>query len=85
MPFMIRYPRMIKPGTVFKDIVCNVDFAATFLDLAGLPVPSYMQGRSFAALLQGTTPEYWSQVAYHRYWMHRDTIHNARAHYGVRN
>ena len=85
MPFMIRYPRMIKPGTVCKDIVCNVDFAATFLDLAGLPVPSYMQGRSFAALLQGITPEYWSQVAYHRYWMHRDTIHNARAHYGVRN
>jgi arylsulfatase A-like enzyme len=85
MPFMIRYPGMIKPGTVCKDIVCNVDFAATFLDLAGLPVPSYMQGRSFASLLQGTTPEDWLQVAYHRYWMHRDMIHDARAHYGVRN
>ncbi|CZR67076.1 probable sulfatase [Phialocephala subalpina] len=85
MPFMIRYPKMIKPGTVCNDIVCNVDFAATFLDLAGLPLPSYMQGRPFTSLLKSATPPNWPQVAYHRYFMHRDKIHDARAHYGIRN
>ncbi|GKZ16855.1 hypothetical protein AbraIFM66951_006346 [Aspergillus brasiliensis] len=85
MPFLIRYPKLIKPGSVCDDIVSNVDFAATWLDLAGLRIPSYMQGVSFAPLLKGETPADWKQVAYHRYWMHRDPIHNAYAHYGVRN
>lgn len=85
MPFMIRYPKEIQPGTICKDIVCNVDFAATFLDLADLHIPSYMQGHSFTQLLRGATPADWPQVAYHRYWMHRDMIHDASAHYGIRN
>lgn len=85
MPFLIRYPAEISAGTVCDDIVCNVDFAPTFLDFAGLRVPTYMQGVSFRSLLQGKTPQEWQQVAYHRYWMHKDKIHNAYAHYGVRN
>ena len=84
MPFVIRYPREIAPGTVCHDIASNVDFAPTFLDLAGLVQPSYMQGRSMRTLLQGKTPPDWPQIAYHRYWMHRDAIHNAYAHYGIR-
>ncbi|KFY90979.1 hypothetical protein V498_05718 [Pseudogymnoascus sp. VKM F-4517 (FW-2822)] len=85
MPFMIRYPREIAKGSVCDDIVCNVDFAATFLDLAKLRQPSYMQGRSFRKILNGSTPDDWQQVAYHRYWMHRDAEHNAYAHYGIRD
>ncbi|MFP8967756.1 sulfatase [Pokkaliibacter sp. CJK22405] len=85
MPFVIRYPKAIKAGTVCSDIVCNVDFAPTFLDYAGSTVPNYMQGASFRPLLEGNTPADWPQVAYHRYWMHRDQHHNAYAHYGVRN
>lgn len=85
MPFMIRYPREVKPGSVCNDIICNVDFAPLFLDYAGLRQPTYMQGVSFRSLLQGTTPKDWQQVAYHRYWMHRDIIHEAYAHYGVRD
>lgn len=85
MPFLVRYPREIAAGSVCADIVCNVDFAPTFLDVAGVVQPSYMQGRSFRALLQGRTPSDWEQLAYHRYWMHRDATHNAYAHYGVRN
>lgn len=75
----------IKEGSVIRDIVQNVDFAATMLVIAGLQVPSYMQGRSFRKVLQGETPEGWDQLAYHRCWMHRDPIHNAYAHYGVRD
>ncbi|KAI0015458.1 N-acetylglucosamine-6-sulfatase [Xylariomycetidae sp. FL0641] len=85
MPFLIRYPREIAPGSVCNGIISNVDFAATWLDQAGLKIPSYMQGRSFRPLLRGSTPKDWKQLAYHRYWMHRDVIHEAYAHYGVRN
>lgn len=85
MPFLIRYPQEIAAGSVCNDIICNVDFATTWLDFANLPVPSYMQGKSFRALLQGKTPADWPQAAYHRYWMHNDIIHNAYAHYGIRD
>jgi arylsulfatase A-like enzyme len=85
MPFVVRYPREITAGSVCDDIVTNVDFAPTFLDVAGVVQPSYMQGRSFRALLQGHLPPDWEQLAYHRYWMHRDATHNAYAHYGIRN
>ncbi|KAI1756120.1 alkaline-phosphatase-like protein [Xylaria castorea] len=85
MPFLIRYPAEIQAGTTCDDIICNVDFAPTFLDYAQLPVPSYMQGESFRALLGGKTPDDWQQIAYHRYWMHNDIIHHAYAHYGVRD
>ncbi|KAL3294597.1 extracellular sulfatase Sulf-2 [Colletotrichum asianum] len=85
MPFLIRYPAAIAKGSVCDDIICNVDFAPTFLDFANLPVPSYMQGVSFRELLNGRTPADWQQIAYHRYWMHNDIIHHAYAHYGVRD
>ncbi len=85
MPFVIRYPEEIEPDKICGSVICNVDFASTFLDLAQLNTPSYMQGRSFRALLNGTTPDDWSDIAYHRYWMHRDPDHNAYSHYGIRN
>lgn len=84
MPFVARLPGVTSPGTVVKDMACNVDFAQTFLDLAGLPEPNYMQGRSLKPLLAGESPEDWTDVAYHRYWMNQDDIHNAFAHYGIR-
>jgi arylsulfatase A-like enzyme len=85
MPFLLRYPREVAAGSVCDEIITNVDFAPTFLDVAGVVQPSYMQGRSFRALLRGHVPSDWEQLAYHRYWMHRDETHNAYAHYGVRN
>jgi arylsulfatase A-like enzyme len=85
MPFLVRYPKEIKAGTVCDQMVSNVDFARTFLDFARLPQPNYMQGRSIRPLLQGTIPEDWPKIAYHRYWMNQDPIHNAYAHYGIRS
>jgi len=83
MPFILRYPREVKPGTINDDIVSNVDFAPLFLDLAGVPIPGYFQGRSFRPLLRGATPVDWPQALYYRYWMHK-TEHNVYAHYGIR-
>lgn len=85
MPFLVRYPKEIPAGSVCGNMACNVDFAPTFLDYAGLTVPSYMQGNSIRALLNGHPPADWPELAYHRYWMHRDPNHNAYAHYGIRD
>lgn len=85
MPFLARLPGAIPAGSTSRDISCNVDFAPTFLDYAGIRVPSYMQGRSMRPVLEGETPDDWDQLAYHRYWMNSDIIHNAYAHYGVRD
>jgi len=83
MPFVLRYPREVKPGMVNDDIVVNVDFAPLFLELAGLPVPADMQGRSFRSILKGSTPPDWREGMYYRYWMNKSD-HNVSAHYGIR-
>ena len=83
MPFLIRYPREMAPGTVNRNMILNVDFPATFLDCAGVDIPPSFQGRSFRALLQGETPDDWQTSMYYRYWMH-GAHHNVCAHYGVR-
>ena len=83
MPFVIRYPREIAPGTVNDDIILNVDFPLTWLDYAGIDAPDAMQGVSFRPLLNGVTPEGWQTSLYYRYWMHL-AHHNVYAHYGVR-
>jgi len=85
MPFLIRYPAAIAAGTVSKDIATNVDFAPTFLDYAQTVIPNYMQGTSLRPILEQIADESWQDVAYHRYWMHKDYFHNAFAHYGIRD
>ena len=83
MPFLIRYPGAIKPKSVNRDMVLNIDFAPMFLDFAGQPAPKEMQGRSFRPLLEGHTPKDWRKAMYYRYWMHL-ADHGVPAHYGVR-
>ena len=71
MPFIIRYPRGIKPGTRTDAIVENVDFAPTLLDFAGARSPGSMQGRSFKSICETSRePADWKKAAYYRYWMH---------------
>jgi arylsulfatase A-like enzyme len=84
MPFVIRYPREIKPSSVNTDIILNLDFAPTFLDYAGVPIPNNMQGESLRPLLNGETPQSWRTSMYYRYWMHCDSFHNVYSHYGIR-
>ena len=84
MPLLIQYPNRIRPGSTSDDIVVNVDFGPTLLDLMGVEIPDNVQGRSFAPILDGDTPDDWPESMYYRYWMHRDAAHNCPAHYGVR-
>ena len=83
MPFLVRYPKMIKSGMRTDEIINNADFAPMILELAGLETPDYMQGRSFVGLLQGRTPLDWPKSTYYRYWMHM-AHHDNPAHFGVR-
>jgi arylsulfatase A-like enzyme len=73
----------IKAGTTPDEFVGNIDLAPTFLDLAGLPIPASMQGRSVAPMLRGESPSDWRQTFYYRYY-HSPGHHNTAAHYGVR-
>ncbi|MEM9609576.1 MAG: sulfatase [Actinomycetota bacterium] len=84
MPLLIRYPRLVEAGSSCDEIVVNVDFGPTFLELCGLGAPDHVQGRSFASLLAAERPDDWPGSMYYRYWMHRDGAHLAPAHYGVR-
>ena len=83
MPMMIRWPSVIPAGGTCDAMVTNVDFAATFLDMAGLKLPT-SQGRSFLPLLRGEQVPDWPTAIYYRYWEHDDPYHHAPAHYGVR-
>jgi len=81
-PLLARGPG-IKPGIAPEQFVANIDLAPTFLDLAGVPVPEWMQGRSLAPLLRGEPPADWRASIYYRYY-HDPGHHNTRAHVGVR-
>ena len=77
MPFLIRYPKLIKAGSVNANLCSNVDIAPTLLELAGVAVPTSMQGRSMKPLLQGHSPDGWRQSQFYTYW-------GAPDHYGIR-
>jgi len=83
MPLLVRYPREIKPGSVSDEIVLNLDFAPTFLDFAGVPVPDDMQGESFRNVLQGKTPRNWRTSMYYHYYEY-PAVHSVKRHYGIR-
>jgi len=81
MPFLIRWPGHIKPGSTSDGMILNVDFAPTMLEIAGAQPDPEMQGRSFVPLLAGTIPPDWRKSMYYRYYFsHFET----EPHYGVR-
>lgn len=83
MPFLVRWPAGIAAGTKSDALALNIDFAPTFLEVAGLPASREMQGRSLLPLLRGRAPGDWRSSMYYRYY-HDPGDHNTRAHYGVR-
>jgi len=53
IPLMIRHPSRIHAGVQSDEMVLNLDMAETMLDLAGIPIPSGMQGKSVMPLAEG--------------------------------
>ncbi|MFM7152243.1 MAG: sulfatase/phosphatase domain-containing protein, partial [Gemmataceae bacterium] len=83
MPFLVRWPKSIKPGSRCDSMVVNVDFAPTFLEMAGRSAPRDIQGRSIVPLLRGESPADWRTAIYYRYY-HYPHHHQVQPHYGIR-
>ena len=83
MPFLIRWPGMIKPGTRSEALIQNIDYAPTFLEAAGVEIPETMQGRSLIPVLKdaGKAPADWREGLY--YFYTGEAVHSVAAHDGV--
>lgn len=68
MPLIVRYPKLVKPGSVDTHMCSNVDVAPTLLEFAGAPVPDAVQGRSLLPLLRGESPTDWRSTIWYAYW-----------------
>ena len=53
IPLAIAFPGRISPGKRVDELVMNVDLLPTLCELAGLPVPKRIHGRSLTPLLKG--------------------------------
>ena len=84
MPFIIRWPGVVKPGLRPTALIQNIDYAPTFLEAAGLEIPAAIQGRSLVPILksEGKTPENWRDAIY--YFYSGEGVHQVAAHDGVR-
>src|SRR5262245_400656 len=82
-PLLVRWPGKTKPGSTSDKMVMNLDFAETFLDLAGVKVPADMQGQSIVPILAGQTPADWRKSVYYHYYEFPQP-HHVHPHYGVR-
>ena len=82
MPFLIKNPRSIEAGTTSDAMVMNVDFAPTLLDMAGIEIPSEMQGKSFKGAFEGDNKNKRKSVYYHYY--EYPIWHKVQQHYGVK-
>lgn len=88
-PMLMRFPGKIKPGSESYDLVQNLDFAPTFLDLAGIDKPDGLQGMSMLPLFRQSKgrsdqadPEWRKSIYYHYY--EYPGVHAVKRHYGVR-
>ncbi|WP_178988050.1 sulfatase family protein [Winogradskyella schleiferi] len=81
-PLLIRYPKHIKAGSVNTDLVQNIDFASTVLDVAGIDIPEDMQGLSLKPLFNYNN-KYWRDALYYHYYEYPG-IHMVKRHFGIR-
>jgi arylsulfatase A-like enzyme len=84
MPFIVKWPGAVKPGARDRThLIQNLDYAETFLDIAGASIPTDMQGKSLVPLLRGEEPTDWRRSIYYHYYEY-PSVHMVPRHYGVR-
>jgi arylsulfatase A-like enzyme len=83
MPLIIKWPGVIKSGSQQTELVQNLDYAQTFLDIAGAQQPKDMQGKSLVPLMKGQTPQNWRKEIYYHYYEY-PSVHMIPRHYGIR-
>jgi arylsulfatase A-like enzyme len=84
MPFIVKWPGTVKPGSRNHNLIQNLDYAETFLEMAGAPIPDDMQGASLVPLLKGEKPTDWRKSIYYHYYEY-PSVHMIPRHYGIRN
>ena len=82
-PLIMRYPKAIKAGTKTDALVQNIDYAPTFLSLAGIEKPQEMSGTTLEPLFGGGEVKGWRNSVYYHYYDY-PAIHSVRRHDGVR-
>jgi arylsulfatase A-like enzyme len=83
MPLIIRWPGVTRPGSTCRDLVQNIDYAGTFLEMAGAPRPDDLHGVSLVPLLKGASPPEWRAAIYYHYYEY-PSVHMVARHYGIR-
>lgn len=81
-PLVMKLPNKIKKGKIEK-LVQNIDYAPTFLDLAGTAVPDDVQGKSLVPLITGKKTKDWRKSVYYHYYEYPGP-HDVKRHYGIR-
>ena len=81
-PLLIKWPHKITPGISEDEMVQNLDFAQTFLEIAGVEAPEDMQGKSLVPILTGDDEQWDRDAVYYHYYEYPGE-HNVRRHYGV--
>lgn len=81
-PLIVRWPETVKPGAVNNELVSNLDFAPTFLEMAGAKIPEDMQGRSLVPVLKGEKPTDWRTSIYYHYYEFPGE-HKVKKHEGI--
>ena len=81
-PFLCRWPAVVKAGSENEKMVSLLDVAETFVEVAGIPKPADMQGKSLVPLLKGENPKDWRTSFYYHYYEYPKS-HRVRPHYGV--
>ena len=82
-PLVMRLPAGLEAKGEIPELVQNIDYAPTFLELAGAPVPEDIQGVSLLPLLKGKHPKNWRKSLYYHYYEF-PAEHSVKRHYGVR-
>lgn len=80
-PLLVKWPGVIQPESVNTQMVQNLDFAQTLLDVAGVDAPDDMQGESLVPLFKGETEGFRDAVYYHYY--EYPAVHMVKRHYGI--
>ena len=84
MPLIVKWPGVTRAGSVNQELVQNIDYAETFLDIAGAKIPADMQGQSIVPLLKGEKEVDWRDAIYYHYYEF-PSVHMIPRHYGVRD
>ena len=81
-PLLVAWPDKVKSGTTSDEMVQNLDFAQTFLDVAGVDQPSDMQGESLVPILTGKMEDWNREAVYYHYYEY-PAEHMVNRHYAI--